>query len=315
MPVALVNDARINCLRMECSGSSESEELILIHGLAASMAFWSMHAQEFSDQFNITLYDLRGHGRSSVTEHGYSAQDMSVDLEILLDTLEIDKAHILAHSFGGVVALDFACRYPERVTSLVLADTHISEGRKNVKKTPWKHGKAIDYVLKKHGIDIDVNNPFFGFFMLKEIARLKTRDAEIPGELKAVLGQAFERYDKRSAANWLKLINNSDIEQEIQVHDGLEAGKLSRLNLPVMGMYGEYSQAISTLEYLAAILPEACFCVFKNAGHFFPLSCRAEMIEECKKFWERVLDNSKFSVSPEISLVDAINSPPIEVAC
>lgn len=315
MPVALVNGAKINYLRMECRESSGSEELILIHGLAASMAFWSMHAHEFSDQFDMILYDLRGHGRSSVTEHGYSAQDMSADLEMLLDTLEIEKAHILAHSFGGVVALDFACRYPARVSSLVLADTHISEGRKNVKKIPWKHGKDIDDVLKKYDIDIDVNNPFFGFFMLKEIARLKTKDAEIPDELKAVLGPAFERYDKRSAVNWLKLINASDIEQEIQRHDGLEAGKLSMLNFPVMGMYGEYSQAISTLEYLAAILPEACFSVFKNAGHFFPLSCRAEMIEECKKFWKGVLDSSKFSVSPEISFVDTINSAAIEVAC
>src|SRR5204862_171211 len=67
------------------------------------------------------LYDLRGHGRTDVPETGYTVADHVDDLAALLDTWGIDEpVHLVGTSFGGVVALAFTHRFPERVASLVL---------------------------------------------------------------------------------------------------------------------------------------------------------------------------------------------------
>src|SRR5438046_4762158 len=108
----------------------EPEDLVMVHGLAANMAFWYFkYACELARDFRVTVFDLRGHGRSQITPSGYTPDNLAVDLACLLDQLGIGSAHLLAHSFGGVVALRFALQRPERVRSLVLADTHVAAVR------------------------------------------------------------------------------------------------------------------------------------------------------------------------------------------
>jgi pimeloyl-ACP methyl ester carboxylesterase len=102
----------------------------MVHGLATNMAFWYFHyAALFARRYRSPLYDLRGHGRSEMPPGGYTPDNLARDLEGLLDHLSIRRAHFLVHSFGGVIALNLARVAPERIASLVLADTHISAAR------------------------------------------------------------------------------------------------------------------------------------------------------------------------------------------
>jgi pimeloyl-ACP methyl ester carboxylesterase len=76
---------------------------------------------------DVYLYDLRGHGRSTVPEAGYAVADHVDDLDALLDAWGIDEpVHLVANSFGGVVALGLARRRPERVASMVLVEAHFA---------------------------------------------------------------------------------------------------------------------------------------------------------------------------------------------
>ena len=67
----------------------------------------------------MTMYDLRGHGRSGSPPRGYSPRVMADDLRDLMDALAIDRAHIISHSFGGQIALHFAGRAGLDATAVV----------------------------------------------------------------------------------------------------------------------------------------------------------------------------------------------------
>ena len=97
--------------------------LVFVHGLAASCGFWyAAGAQMLSGLGPCTFYDLRGHGKSDTPDSGYTVSHMTNDLLGILDAQSIDQAYLVAHSFGGMIALLAALKHPERVKGLVLAD-------------------------------------------------------------------------------------------------------------------------------------------------------------------------------------------------
>lgn len=288
MPSAEINGIKLNYMRIECTANEAADELVLIHGLATSLAFWCPHyVEEFRAGFHVTLYDLRGHGRSSVPQGGYTPDSMAGELAGLLEFLGIEKAHFLAHSYGGTVALCHACRRPESVAGLILADTHLSEGRKNTNRFPWKQGRDIATLLNRFNIPIDSEDPFFGYHLLTVIARMKAGQASFAPEIKQALGPLLCRFNRRTALKWLQLVATEAAEKEIMAPDGLSADRLSRLELPLLAMYGEHSQALPTMHFLKDVWPQADFHIFRNAGHFFPLSRQDEVVETCHLFWSK----------------------------
>ena len=71
--------------------------------------------------FEILAYDQRGLGRTDKPDIPYSMADYAMDAAGLLDALKWDDCHVMGISFGGMVAQEFAIRYPRRVERLVLA--------------------------------------------------------------------------------------------------------------------------------------------------------------------------------------------------
>jgi 3-oxoadipate enol-lactonase len=98
----------------------EKEYLLLLHGWMGCAQSWVRQIPYFARDFVVIAPDLRGFGRSSKPARGYAFEDYARDLEALLDALEIDRAHVLGQSFGGVVGQTLAILCPDRVQSLIL---------------------------------------------------------------------------------------------------------------------------------------------------------------------------------------------------
>ena len=286
MPIAEANGCRINYIQIDCEAGSDCQDLVMIHGLSTNMAFWYLpHASQFSKQFRVTLYDLRGHGRSGVSDCGYTPGNMGRDLRALLDSLEIERAHFIAHSFGGVVALSLACLDPSRIASLVLVDTHISAVRRLPKTKEWSFGQKIQPILNQYGLDVDVAEPYFGYMLLGALARLQSRNGEIFQELKNVVSPLIGKFSKRTAMQWLNLLDKTRAAQELMGDDGLSLDRLRKLEFPILAIYGEHSQTMSTGEKLLEVWPHADFRRMRDAGHFFPLTRPTEFREICRQYW------------------------------
>jgi 3-oxoadipate enol-lactonase len=113
--------ADVNGTKLYYEIAGLGEPIVLIHGWSFDTRCWDDQFSEFARKYRVLRYDLRGFGKSSLPDTGesYSHTD---DLVALMDYLGIEKAHILGHSFGGSIAIDFALRYPKRIFSLILPD-------------------------------------------------------------------------------------------------------------------------------------------------------------------------------------------------
>ena len=106
----------------EVAGDGD-EVLVLGHGLGGNHAVWFQQVPVFAERYRVVTWDQRGFGMSS-NRAGASGPPAAVeDLTALLDHLGVERAHLVGQSMGGWAVVGFALRSPERVRSLVLADT------------------------------------------------------------------------------------------------------------------------------------------------------------------------------------------------
>ncbi len=119
MPIAKANGINIY---YEIHG--EGEPLVLIGGYGADSSAWFLQVPVFSREYKVITFDNRGTGRSDKPDVPYTIKMMAADVKGLLDALNINAAHIWGPSMGGLIAQEFAIRYPKCVISLILGCTH-----------------------------------------------------------------------------------------------------------------------------------------------------------------------------------------------
>ncbi len=97
--------------------------ILLMHGLTANAhAFDGLMAAGLSPKFRVLSVDLRGRGLSDHPKRGYSIMAHAKDIIGLLDHLQLDKVIMGGHSFGGLLSVYIAKKYPSRVNKLLLLD-------------------------------------------------------------------------------------------------------------------------------------------------------------------------------------------------
>jgi pimeloyl-ACP methyl ester carboxylesterase len=97
--------------------------VIMLHGLLlGSIATWYFGAARELNRHQVILYDLRGHGNSSISARGYDIDSMVDDLLAIINSYELQRVSLVGHSYGAVIAAHFALRYPEKIDGLFLVD-------------------------------------------------------------------------------------------------------------------------------------------------------------------------------------------------
>lgn len=98
--------------------------LLFLHGFGGQATQWERQIQPFADESRIVAPDLRGHGQSDRPNSPYDFPTLLGDLEALVAALALpERFVIIAHSFGGALAVEYAIRHPARVERLVLVAT------------------------------------------------------------------------------------------------------------------------------------------------------------------------------------------------
>lgn len=142
-------------LHFQTIGSGDP--LIFIHGLFGSGGNWRSIAKHFSNDYQVISLDLRNHGRSPhSSQQNYNC--MADDLLTLMDSCNLQNAHIIGHSIGGKVAMQFATKHPSRVEKLVVVDiatrayadehTHLIDAMLAIDLRQHSSRQGVDSALK-----------------------------------------------------------------------------------------------------------------------------------------------------------------------
>ncbi|MCL1594257.1 MAG: alpha/beta hydrolase [Actinomycetia bacterium] len=125
------------------SWGDERETVILNHGLGGSHATWFQQVAFLTPRYRVITWDQRGFGRSTRASGEIGPVPAMHDMGHILDHLEIDSAHVIGQSMGGWSALGFAIEHPQRVLSLVLADTTAGIFSPETRQTLIDYGMTI----------------------------------------------------------------------------------------------------------------------------------------------------------------------------
>ena len=110
--------------------------VLFLHGLGHSRIAWDRQLEDLSDRWRCVAWDLPGFGASEPLESLTFPAIASAAVS-LLDRLGVDSAHLVGLSFGGQHALHVALEHPDRVRSLVLADTSPAFGLDGTTREEW----------------------------------------------------------------------------------------------------------------------------------------------------------------------------------
>jgi pimeloyl-ACP methyl ester carboxylesterase len=118
VPQLVLDDATIH---YEVEG--QGAPVLLIQGVGVVGAGWRPQVDGLCDRYSLCMFDNRGIGRSSARARPTSVEQMAVDALALLDQLGWERAHVVGHSMGGLIAQQLGLDAPTRVASLSLLCT------------------------------------------------------------------------------------------------------------------------------------------------------------------------------------------------
>ncbi len=106
-------------LHYETSGKG-GDKLVLLHGFMENKTIWEDMEPHLSEKFDLIKIDLPGHGNSKTYEETHTMDFMADKIKEVTDYLKLEKFHLLGHSMGGYVALEFAEKFRDSLKSLTL---------------------------------------------------------------------------------------------------------------------------------------------------------------------------------------------------
>lgn len=110
-------------ITMYYEDAGQGQPLVLIRGLGSDLQAWALQVPALAKHFRVITFDNRGAGRTGSPDKPYTIEGMADDLAFLLTALNIEKASVLGYSMGGMIAQEFALKYPNRLDKLILLAT------------------------------------------------------------------------------------------------------------------------------------------------------------------------------------------------
>jgi pimeloyl-ACP methyl ester carboxylesterase len=262
--------------------------ILLFMGIANDAFGWP---QGFIDLlvdsgYQIIRYDYRGTGMSDWMpdwkQHPYSITDLALDAKLILDTLHIEKAHLVGVSMGGMVAQEFAIHFPQRTLTL----TSIMSSGNIVDKDIKGISKEIAFDLIKIGLKYGIFSSERNTIKMHIAARIILRgEADYMIDVKGTAEQVLYNLRKRNGYN----LHVSGQHEEAVHRSGPRYEQLKKLEIPSLVIHGQNDPLlpIDHSKKLASVLSNAKTKWFANMGHDIPSSLYDSLIAELIKNFER----------------------------
>jgi 3-oxoadipate enol-lactonase / 4-carboxymuconolactone decarboxylase len=242
-------------------GPRVGEPVVLLHSLGTNAHLWDPQAEDLARTCRVIRPDLRGHGLTGATPGDYDFALLAADLAATLDALDVGAAHIGGISIGGMIAQEFAARYPARAKSLMLVDTGMAIGT----RATWDERLAT---VRAHGIGAIADA-----VMARWVTAPFLASPEAAGLRAMLMRTTVDGYAGCGAA-----IAAADL-----------TATTTGLKVPTLVVAGreDTSTPVALSEALAAAIPGATLRIIEGAAHLPNLEKPAELTALLRAFLPR----------------------------
>jgi len=176
--------ASVNGIEMYYRVVGKGPPILLIHGGLSDQHVWDAQLPILGRDHTVILADSRGQGRSTRTDEPITYALMADDYVALLDYLNIDKVDLVGWSDGGIIGLDIAMRYPERLKSLFAQAANASPEGSTGYALARAEGKPIPELRHYKSIDKEIhalwaNEPNYS---AEDLSNINVRTAIVIGD-------------------------------------------------------------------------------------------------------------------------------------
>lgn len=234
------------------------EAVLLLHGLGGSRIAWEPQFDGLSDRWRVIAWDMPGYGASAPAGGPLTFAGLADAVARLLDLLEVDRAHVVGLSFGGMVAQHTALRHPGRVASLALLSSSPAFGLDGTTPEAWRAARLAP-------LDEGLSPADFADDVLRAIAGPDIAPEALAGQRAAM--QRITSDGLRAAIDCLV------------THD--TRADLSRIAAPALVLAGALDEEtpVAYAQVLAGGIPGARFEVIEGAGHLLSAEAPGEVNE------------------------------------
>ncbi len=256
----------------------EGEPIVFLHGGPGSEhSFFLPHLEPLASQFQLVFYDQRGCGESSFSEEAvYTMEEEVETLEALRQHLEIGRLNLVGESWGSMLALLYASRYPENVNRIFL--------------TAAVGAKTEGYVN-------------FGRLLMERLSEEElerfhqvTEDYKEGKAAAADIFQIIDPYYLFDSANLSRktetksnAIVNSQIGEDILQNYESSISPAALAAIPVMAAQGERDILTPKMldELLLPLVPHAAIEVIPECGHWTAIDQPSILMEKIIEFFSK----------------------------
>lgn len=271
-------DVEVYGVRFHVAEAGSGPPLLCLHGWPQHWWVWRKLIPDLAESYRVICPDMRGFGWSDAPPGAYAKEELASDLLALLDALDVERANVIAHDWGGFVGFLAALRAPERIERLVAMNiVH-----------PWfKAPPVTPKAAANASYQFVLSTPGLGAQVLRHTGLVKTilqkgahRDYRRSVEELETFADTFKDPDK---ANATSALYRTFLTKELRAIDrGAYAER--RLTVPTLLLTGE-ADPVVTPERLGGYQDHAdamSTVVVPGAGHFTPEERPAAVLQHVR---------------------------------
>jgi pimeloyl-ACP methyl ester carboxylesterase len=243
--------------------AGRGDALVLLHGFLCDSRCWRPQLATLSDRFRVIAWDAPGAGSSPDPPDTFRTADWAHCLARFLDALDVDRAHVVGLSWGGILAQELYRLYAARIRTLVLADTYAG----------WKGSLGEHACDDRLAMCLDRSTRPPHELVAEFIPGMFTDDVapEIPEALAAIMSEF------RPAGFRLMSISSAEMDTR---------DLLPTIDVPTLVLWGadDRRSPVLVAEQMSSAIPGAELVVIPNAGHVSNMEQPAAFDEHVRRF-------------------------------
>ncbi|HEY0866717.1 MAG TPA: alpha/beta fold hydrolase [Fimbriimonas sp.] len=242
-----------------------------------------------ADEFRLSYYDQRGRGRSTGAAESVSLASEVEDLDAIRRHFGLDRLDLLGHSWGAILALEYALRHPDRVSRLILMNPAPVTSGDMARTRELRSSRLAD---QRRELDAISQSPAFAAGDPAVVSRYYKRvfvaGLKNPDHLRR-LDWEFTHFTP-SGLRRARAIEERLFAETFSRHDFDMSGRLTGIRAPALVVHGDHDFVpVDCARRIAAAIPGARIVVLPECGHF----AFVEQPEETHREVSRFLGSSK----------------------